>query len=270
MTIRRGTTMAWMAALVCIVLVGTAQAKTIEFWVEDTIYTVNGCSTYVDGEILVPATACEAMLEGGMTWSDTLRAVVFHHAPSRVTFFAGRNRVLLNGEETFLGHEAELRGGSMYLPIGFLCEVVGAKLTRTSPNSAVIDLALFDHITSPDQRQGLQVQVSGAMFKPEVYRALPTCDQLRVWADEVADMFDGEVEWDPELRAATLYIGNDILVFFENKDEGLLNGMPFEVSRKPVMTKTKLLIPLDSVCEMLGREYVQQGQWEILVGNPIG
>ena len=29
-------------------------------------------------------------------------------------------------------------------------------------------------------------------------------------------MFDGEVEWDPELRAATLYIGNDILVFFEN------------------------------------------------------
>ncbi len=83
-------------------------------------------------------------------------------------------------------------------------------------------------------------------------------------------MFDGEVEWDPELRAATLYIGNDILVFFENKDEGLLNGMPFEVSRKPVMTKTKLLIPLDSVCEMLGREYVQQGPWEILVGNPIG
>jgi hypothetical protein len=259
-----------LALLVCALLVGAAHAKTMEFRVEDTIYTVNGCSTYKDGEILVPATACRAMLEGGLTWSETLQAVVFHHAPSRLTFFAGRNRVLINGEEQFLGHEAKLQGGKMHLPIGFLCEIVGAKLTRVAPDYAVIELGLFDHITSPAQRQGLQVQVAGAMFQPETYRALPTCDQLRVWADEVADMFDGEAEWDSELRAATLYIDNDTLVFFEDKDEGLLNGMPFELSRKPVLTKhTKLLIPLDSVCEMLGREYIQEGAWEILVGNPV-
>lgn len=270
MTIRRGTTMAWMVALLCALLVGMAQAKTIEFRVEDTVYSISGCSAYPDGEILVPATACQTMLEGGLTWSDKLQAVVFHHAPSRITFFAGRNRVLINGEETFLDHAAELRGGSMYLPIGFLCEVVGAKLTRVSPDSAVIELGLFDHITSPDQRQGLVVQVSGAVFKPEVYRALPTCDQLRVWADEVADMFGGEATWDPALRAAILYIDNNTLIFFEGKDEGLLNGTPFELSREPVMTKAKLLIPLDSVCEMLGREYVQQGPWEVLIGNPVG
>jgi len=266
----RGTVMkVALGAIALALLIGAAQARTITFTVEDKTYTAGGCVTFTDGEILVPATVCRDMLEGGLTWNDALNSVVFHAAPTRLTFVADRNRVLINGEETFLTHRPVLRGGKMFLPVGFICESVGATMARTSPTEVTLKLGVYPKITSPDERQPLTVKIAGTVSKPEVYRGLPTCDQLRVWATEVADMFAGEVTWDSELRAAILTIDKHKLVFYEDKKTGMLDGNAFELTRKPVMSKAKLLIPLDSVCEMLGRQYIQEGAWQLLIGTTV-
>jgi hypothetical protein len=263
----------WAKALVCILaslmLAGVAHASTIRFTVGANTTTVGGCTTYTDGEILVPATVCRDLLEGGLTWDGDLAAVVFHAAPARVTFVAGKFRVLIGGTETFLTHPAQLRGGRMYLPIGFLSECVGTKVTRTASSSVKLDLRAFPAITSPDERHPLEVKVAGIVHKAKVYRALPTSDQLRVSAEEVADMFDGEVTWDPELLAATVVIDGRKMVFVQDNKHALLDGMPFSLSRRPVLSREKLLIPLDSVCEMLHRQYIQEGAWDVQVGNPV-
>ncbi len=257
-----------LALLGCALLASVAQAKTVTFTVEAETMTVAGCTAYTDGELLVPATACRDLLEATLAWDGDIEAVVFAAPPTTLTFFNDKNRVLINGEETFLTHKPRLVGGKMLLPIGYLCETLGAKLTRTAPGAAEIKLAQWPSLTSPSERKPLEIEVGGVPYTPEAYRALPTSDQLRVGAAEVAEMFGGEVQWDRELRAATLVIDEHHLVFFENKATGVLDGEPVKLSRKPVMSKVQLLIPFDSVCDLLGRSVDQVGAAKFVVGEP--
>ncbi len=257
-----------LCVLACAFLAGAAHAGDMVFRVDDNVYHVSGCTTFTDGDMLVPATACRDMLEGGLTWNEELQAVVFHAPPTRLTFFRDKNRVLVNGEEMFLTHRPAMRGGRMWLPLGFVCESVGVKMTRVSPSSCVLSVGDFPGVTSPDERKPLEITVSGVRYTPETYRCLPTCDQLRIAAEECAEMFAGEASWDPELGAAILVVDGSRLVFFENKKTAMVDGMPFELSRKPVLSKVKLLIPFDSLCEMLSRGVDQVGAAEFVVGEP--
>lgn len=256
-----------------VALVGAASADTIQFQVEHQVYRVKGCVTFTDGEVLVPATACRDLLDGGLTWDGSVNTLIFHSAPVRLTFFAGKSRALVNGKEVQLTHRPELKRGKMYLPIGLLCLYTGAKMTRLAPDKIVIALNMFPKLTSPDQIKPLTIQVAGMPFKPEAYRCLPTFDQVRIWVSELADMLDGEVTWDRELRSAVLTVDGRRMVFFEDKDTAMLDGVPVKLSARPVLSKTKLLVPLDSTCEMLGRPLTQdsnEGPWQFLIGNPEG
>lgn len=257
-----------LCLLGCTLLAGVAQAKTITFTVEANAVKVAGCVPFTDGEMLVPATACADLLEATLAWDGDLEAVVFASAPTQLTFFRDKNRVLINGEEAFLTHKPQIARKSMLLPIGYLCETLGAKLSRTEPDAAEIKLGQWAKLTSPDERKPLEIEVGGVPFHPEAYRALPTTDQLRVGAAEAAEMFGGEVQWDRELRAAILTIDQHNIIFFENKDKGILDGAPVELSRAPVMSKVQLLIPLDSVCKLLNRSFDQTGFAKFAVGEP--
>jgi hypothetical protein len=249
-------------------LVGAAQAKTITFTVEDQATTVKGCVPFTDGDILVPARSCAELLDATVEWDDTTEALVFASAPTQLTFFNDKNRVLLNGEEMFLTHKPQMSHGALLLPIGFLCETLGAKMSRTEPDAATLTLGQWTKMTAPEERKPLEIEVAGVAYNPETYRALPTCDQLRVAASEVAEMFGAEVTWDRELRAAIFKIDDHSVIFFEDKDKGLLDGVPVELTRKPVMSKVQLLVPLDALCEILKRPLDQVGFDKFVVGEP--
>lgn len=258
-----------LLSAVCL-LAGTAWAKgyTVEFTVDGVPYAVSDCVLYPDGEVLVPARSAADMLGLGLTWNDALMALVVYYQGTNLTLFHEKNTGLLNGEEFFLEHAPYVSGGRMMVPAGLLCETVGAKMSRLGLGRVSVETGKFP-VRGSTAPYHLTIRVEGAPFRPRTFRALPTADQLRVSATEVAEMFGGEVQWNPDLPGATLTIDKHILIFVEGNPEGVLDGQPFSLTRTPVLSRQELLIPVDSVCEMLTRPWEQDGPWIISIGAPL-
>lgn len=247
-------------------LAAPAQAGSVAFVIDSIVVKTDQAVLYEDGEIMVPTPVAAGIVEGALSQDDPVLSTSFLRANDvDMTFFVGRNRVLINGSEMFLAHEPLARGKYVLVPIGFICETVGAKLIRVSHNRVLVERNRF----APVQRTGderLMVTVNGVPFAPETWRALPTFDKLDVSAAEVAAMLGAHLKWDPELGAAVIDVDGRSVILFQNKIHALVDGRPVALTRVPILSKQKLLVPLDDVCWMLGRSLDQTTMWSFAIG----
>jgi len=254
--------------LVASALCAADSLAVFKFTVDGEAYEAPAIPIGTTGELLIPARAAAEFFDARLGWNEELGACSLDVHGTRVVIFNRKNKALINGYELFIPHAGMLKDEAMFVPLGFLAETVGAKLHRVAGDKVVIETERFKPRRNADP-VALTVVVDGREYTPTKYRCLPTCDQLRIAATELAMMFQGEVTWDPDLGAAILVIDNRRLAFFAHRKFGMVDGEPFELSRPPLPSQGNLLIPLDSLCEMLGRPLVQDGTWHFTVSSPM-
>jgi len=251
-----------------VLLAGPAQAASVAFVIDSVVVKSNSAALCDDGEVLVPAQVAAEVVDGVLSQNDSLLQTCFMRAnDTDLTFFVGKNRVLVQGRELFLTHGAIRQGKFILVPIGFIAETVGTKLVRISNDRVLVERNRF----APSERTGdehLMITVNGVPYAPETWRALPTFDRLSVSAAEVAMMLDARLKWDPELVAAVFDVDGHTLILFQGKIHALIDGRPVALSRAPVLSKQKLLVPLDDVCWVLGRSLDQTTMWAFAIGLP--
>jgi hypothetical protein len=244
-----------------------ANAGTVSFVLDGTVVKSDYVVTYPDRELLVPAPVAATVVDGVLALDDpVIGACVLEANETVITFFMDKNRALINGDELFLEHKPIRRGGFWLLPMGFICEAVGCKLTWASESRIVAEPYRFEPRTDASSLPH-SIYVSGVPYAPHVFRCRPTHDQLDVSATDVSTMFGAVVTWDPELKAAVLKFADPIhkIVFFQNKNHALLDGRSVPLSRQPYYTNQMLLLPLEDLCGMLGFTVEQTGMYTLSV-----
>ncbi|HQK95636.1 MAG TPA: stalk domain-containing protein [Armatimonadota bacterium] len=247
-------------------LVGPASAAQFVFLVDGARISAPGVAR-TDGEVMVPAASAARILGGVLSSDATLGQTILQANNTEISFFSGKNRVLINGEELRIRHTPSGSGGSMIIPIGFAAETLGSKLVREGATRIRVENGAFPPRTSAAEVQ-LRITASGVFHTPAVWRAFPTFDRLDVSAQDLAKMLGAELKWDPELGAAILSVDTHTLLFFCGKGHAIADGRPVSLNRVPVMSRSQLLIPLADACRMLGRSLTQKSMWTFAIGIP--